>query len=337
MSGLLVFAIVPADRIEPGLLAPAEGLPPGLETVVAAGFAAIVGTAPEGGLKGRDRGSLLPWLLASQKVIERLMARGPVLPAALGSVLEDESRVRHMLVCGQAALAAAFETLNGCWQTDLSVRWDLSRTVAHLMTELPPGLRAAAETGDETARRSLGAALAGLVAGERRRIQSRIGAVLGAVARDLIVSDPVEPEGVVGVALLVDAPASAQVDAALDRLDGEFEGRLTFRLVGPLAPYSFATVQIHLGPAAGLAGAHAELGLEAGAPLEAVKAAYHRLIVGLHPDLVPHGSPGDDADDAASGKGGRAARFAAVTAAYRTLQAEHAPVSLRRQDGLSPG
>ena len=334
MSGLLVFAIVPADGIESGILAPREELPPNLRAVAAGGFAAVVGAAPDGGLKGRDRGVLLPRLLASQKVIERLMARGPVLPVTLGTVLEDEARVRHMLAAGASMLEAAFETLGDCWQMDLSVRWDLGQVVARLVGEVPVEVRAAAGTGDETARRTLGEALAGLAAGERRRVQGRLAAALRGVARDLIVSEPVEPESVVDIALLVERRALAEVEGMLDRLDAEFEGRLRFRLVGPLAPHSFATVQVHLAPEAALAGACAELGVERGAGLPDVKGAYHRALVRLHPDLAPHGDQGGPEDEP-GGKEGRASRLMTATAAYRALQAEHAPISLRRQDGIS--
>ncbi|BBK41307.1 hypothetical protein STVA_13270 [Allostella vacuolata] len=334
MSGLLVFAIVPADGIEPGILAPREELPANLRAVAADGFAAVVGAAPEGGLKGRDRSVLLPRLLASQKVIERLMARGPVLPVTLGTVLEDEARVRHMLAAGAPMLEAAFGTLGDCWQMDLSVRWDLNQVVARLMGEVPGDVRAAAGSGDEAARRALGEALAGLAAGERRRVQSRLAAALRDVARDLIVSEPVEPESVVDIAILVERPALAEVEAALDRLDAEFEGRLKFRLVGPLAPHSFATVQVHLAPEAALAGACAELGVERGAGLQDVKVAYHRALVRFHPDLAPHGDDGGPEDEHDGGEG-RASRLLTVTAAYRALQAEHAPISLRRQDGIA--
>jgi hypothetical protein len=336
VSGLVVLAVAPADGVEPGMFVQGEGLPPGLQAVSAAGLAAVAATAPEGGLKGRDRRTLLPWLQSSQRVIERLMARGPVLPVALGTVLEDPARIRHMLASGGRVLEAALEALGRGWQMDLSVRWDLSETVARLVADVPAGMIGAAATGDETARCAADAALAGLVADERRRVRTLVRAALRRVARDIIVSEPVEPEGVVGVAMLVDHMVLRDVETAIDRLDGDFEGRLTFRLVGPLAPYSFATVQVHLAPEAALAGACASLGVERHAALEKLKAAYHRAVVDLHPDLVPQRSHAT-ADDSSEDGGCRGARLEQVTAAYRALRAEYAPVTVGRQDEVFPG
>jgi Gas vesicle synthesis protein GvpL/GvpF len=336
VTGLLVLAVAPADRIEPDLFLQGKGLPPGLQAVSAAGLAAVAAEAPEGGLKGRDRSTLLPWLQSSQKVIERLMARGPVLPVALGTVLEDPGRIRHMLASGGRVLEAALEALGRCWQMDLSVRWDLGETVARLMADVPAGMIDAAATGNETARCALDAALAALVAGERRRVQTLVGTALRSVARDIIISEPVEPDGVVGIAMLVDHLVLRHVETAIDRLDHDFEGRLTYRLIGPLAPYSFATVQVHLAPEAALAGACASLGVERHAAPEKVKAAYRRAVVGLHPDLVPHGSHAAVENGSEDG-GSRAARLEAVNAAYRALWAEYAPVTVGRQDEVVMG
>lgn len=329
MSGLLVIAVTPTDRVAPGSLAQEAGLPPDLQAVSAGGLAALVAAAPEGGLKGRDRSALLPWLLSSQKLIERLMARGPVLPVALGTELEDEARVRHMLTAGGRVLAGAFDALGGAWQMDLSVRWDLAMTATRLMTENPPMPR-----GDANERRGLGEALAVRMAAERRRIQAAVGTALRGVARDIIITEPTDPESVVGVAMLVDEAGLADIEATLDRLDGDFDGHLTFRLVGPLAPYSFATVRVDLAPQAALGGACAVLGVARQASLPELKAAYHRAVVRLHPDLVAHAHPGDTlgaTDDSA-----RTALIEDVATAYRMLRAEHIPVTVARQDDTAP-
>lgn len=331
MSGLLVFAIAPADRIAPEAFNQAAGLPPGLSAVSAGRLSAIVAPAPEGGLKGRDRSTLLPWLLASQKLIESLMSRGPVLPVALGTVLEDEPRVRHMLTSGAAILEDALEAVGSAWQMDLSVRWDLGVTAARLMSDLTP-----MPGGDASERRALGETLADRMSVERRRIQAAVSAALRDVARDLIVTEPTDPESVVAAAILLDRHVVADFEAVVERLDEDFAGHLTFRLVGPLAPYSFGTVHVHLAFEADLAEAGAILGVGRQASPAELKAAYHRAVVRLHPDLVPHGMPADSAhgmDDGAT----RTARLAEVAAAYRILRAEHVPVTLARQDDGAAG
>lgn len=334
MSGLLVFAVVPADRHTPGLLAAAEGLPPGLRVVVAGPLAAVVGDAPEGGLKGRERNALLPWLLASQKVMERLLARGPVLPVALGTVADDEERVRHMLDAGAPVLDEGFRTIGDSIEMSLSVAWPLDTVVARLLPGVSAELVSAAASGGEIERQALGTLLAGLVAAERRRVRARLVERLAEIVRDLTVSEPTERGGVVDLALLVDRAAEPALGAVLDALDAEFDGTLAFRLVGPLPPYSFATVQVHLATSAELAAARQVLGVAPGAAPEAVKAAYRRLARETHPDLVPTGTEDGDHRMADVGPAGDAARFLELSDAFRVLEGETSPVSLRRPDTL---
>ncbi|MDQ0507107.1 GvpL/GvpF family gas vesicle protein [Xanthobacter agilis] len=318
MTELLVFAVVPAGSIDCAALADTDGLPPGLRAITVGALAAVVGAAPEGGLKGRERGALLPWLLASQRVMERLLARAPVLPVALGTVLEDEERVHHMLNHGAGVLQAAFDTLGGRFEMDLSVRWTPEAAQARRLAGGAPPSRAAAE-GDAALRDDP-------LTAERQEVRRRVVERLRTAARDLVVTEPTEAEGIVSLALLVDRGADGVVVEALEALDAEFGGELMFRLVGPMPPYSFASVQVHLTAAAAVRDARAELGVAPDAGPEAVKTAYRRALRRVHPDLVHQeataieAAEGDDADG-----------FLALSAAYRILQAEEMPVSLRRQ------
>ena len=331
MTDLLVFAVVPADRFDPAILAEGDGLPPGLRAIAAGPLAAVVGAAPEGGLKGRERSALLPWLLASQKVMERLLANAPVLPVALGTVVEDEGRVRHMLDAGAAILGEGFQAVGDGIEMNLSVLWHLDTVVARLLPGVAPELRQAAAGGDAIERQALGVVLAGLVSAERRRARARVIEALQAVTRDFAIGEPIEPGGVVNLALLVDRAAEETLGAALEALDAEFGGALTFRLVGPLPPYSFASVQVHLAPAAAVCGARTALGVEPDASPETVKAAYRRAARETHPDLVPMGGEDEDAPEATADE---TSRFVVLSDAYRVLEGEHAPVSLRRLDSV---
>ncbi|WP_371345985.1 GvpL/GvpF family gas vesicle protein [Ancylobacter sp. IITR112] len=334
MNGLLVFAVVPAHRLDPALLDEGEGLPPGLRAIAAGALAAVVGAAPEGGLKGRERSALLPWLLASQKVMERLLARAPVLPVALGTVIEDESRVRHLLEAGGAVLAGGLQEVGDSIEMSLSVTWQLDTVVARLLPGVSAELVRAAAEGGESERKALGALLAGLVAAERSRLRSRVIDRLRRATRDITVREPADPAGVVEMALLVDRAAEAELGAALESLDADGAGALTFRLVGPLPPYSFASVQVDLAPRARVAEARTMLGVPAGADAATVRAAYRRAARETHPDLVPMGGAGRDDAEPGGGSDTEATRFIALSEALRVLESEGAPVSLRRQETL---
>jgi len=69
---------------------------------------------------------------------------------------------------------------------------------------------------------------------------------LGKAALDLVVNPPMDDSMVTNAALLVDKAEQEALDQQLELLDEEFEGQLTFRRVGPLPPYSFATVEVEV-------------------------------------------------------------------------------------------
>lgn len=329
MTGILVFAVAPAGALDATHLQ-APGLPTGLALIGNGALAAVVSEAPDRRLGGQDRNALLPWLLSRQKVLEHLLARGPVLPVALGTVVETEERVRHLLDAGAPALSSAFRAIGDRLEMNLSIRWPLDAIVAELLAALPAELRAAAasECTDAQARRDLGAALATGVEHEKLRVRRCVSERLRAIAPDMILSEPPEPHGVLNLALLLDPAAEDELDRALDALDSAFENRLTFRLVGPLPPYSFASVQVNLASAETVAEARATLGIRLGEGRNALKSAYRSALRSAHPDLVAMGNEKGESDPA------EAARVMALTAAYRVLEAEHVPVSVLRQDSL---
>jgi hypothetical protein len=92
---------------------------------------------------------------------------------------------------------------------------------------------------------------------------------------------------VANVALLVDEAGRGSLDQRLKSLDEEFEGRLLFRCVGPLPPYSFATVEVQAPSFEAIDEARRCLGLEETVPPGEIRQAYRWLASQLHPDHNP--------------------------------------------------
>jgi DnaJ-domain-containing protein 1 len=84
------------------------------------------------------------------------------------------------------------------------------------------------------------------------------------------------------------------LELRLETLDGEFRGRLHFRCVGPLPPYSFAGVEVEMLSFEAIDEARKQLGLGEAATLDEIKGAYRRLASESHPDHNPNNSDAGD-------------------------------------------
>jgi len=100
---------------------------------------------------------------------------------------------------------------------------------------------------------------------------------------------------ILNLALLVDEPGRARLDALLPELDAELEGRLDFRCVGPLPPYTFATLEVEAPRFADTERARDLLGLPVEVTAAQVKAAFRSLASRLHPDVNPDAAHGEEA------------------------------------------
>jgi hypothetical protein len=111
---------------------------------------------------------------------------------------------------------------------------------------------------------------------------------------------------VTNVALLLDATRQNDLDERLETLDALFNGRLQIRCVGPLPPYSFATLEIQTLPFEAVDAARQLLGLAEDVNTAEIKRAYRQLAAQAHPDLNPSAAHA-------------AEHMEALTAAYQLL------------------
>ena len=116
---------------------------------------------------------------------------------------------------------------------------------------------------------------------------------------------------ILNTALLLERAREGEVGKTLERLNGRYGDSIDFRCVGPLPPYSFATVEIKTFEFETIDRARWLLGLLEDAGLAEIRDAYRRLVKQCHPDhtFQQAGEAGRDA----------AGSFEAVTEAYRLL------------------
>lgn len=291
-------------------------------------LAAVVSPSPLTDYRGLQRNEAAHYLVAHQRIVEALMQDGSILPVKFGTVLPDEDSVRHFLAQGESLFQTILERFAQQVQLEVIVLWNL-REVFQEIGQMEPiaqfKARLAARPPEETQgeRIAIGQLVKALLDKRRDALRDCLLPPLREVALDLIVNPLMDDSMVANVALLLDEAGQKALEQRLEGLDQTFEGRLTLRCVGPLPPYSFATVEVRKPSFEIVDQARCYLGLAETVNPAEIKAAYYRLAGRLHPDTNREDPEAET-------------RMAELTQAYKLLAAYAESQALKVKNGRPP-
>jgi hypothetical protein len=265
------------------------------------GLVAVVSPVTQSNYSYMSRKEAAHFLMAHQRVTEALIAHGQavdcdeyfsILPVKFGTVLPDEARVHYLLTRGSVTFRAALERVRGLSQMELLVLWDLQSVFQEIRHE-----QSILDLVDRTIGQPLEATVTDRImigqmvksSLEKRRIetQSQIVNELRGVAQDSVINPLMDDSMVLNLALLLNDGGREILYARLDKLDDLFGDTLTFRCVGPLPPYSFATVEVQVPTFDAIDEARHCLELGEIATFGEVKRRYRCLAGKAHPDHCP--------------------------------------------------
>lgn len=312
MSSVYIYGIIPAEN---AVIFDAVGMDEDNEaySIVRHDLAAVVSASPLDDYRGMERAAVVRYLVIHQQVIEAVMEEYSILPFKFGTVLPDETWVQRLLQKGDALFHETLEKVTGRVQMEVVVMWDLTAVFQEIgqeesVVQLKAQLAGRPPEETMTERVTMGQLVHGLLERRRSALEHRLLPLLKEVAFDSVVNPPMNDSMVINLALLVDEAGRQALDQRLEQLDKEFEGHLTFRRVGPLPPYSFATVQVRIPSFQEVDQARRLLELAEVVDPDNIKQAYRRMASQLHPD---HNLDDPAAED----------RMAKLTKAYLLLRA----------------
>lgn len=280
-------------------------------------IAAAVGRTPLADYRALDKETLLRCLVAHQRVLEHLLARATVIPVKFGTLAAGDGEVERILQVGYADLKRALAESRGKTEFEVVGTWQVAQVLSEISVEPEiRQLKAQVEALPAEARRQgqieAGKAVKQRLDQRKREVQEALRAELSAGLAGcgcrLRLNETMDDGMVLNLAVLVPLAQQQGFEAALGALDESYAGRLSFRCIGPLPPYSFATVEIRRADSDDVTRARATLGLGEEASLGQVQQAYHGLAAACHPDRCP-GDPG------------AVERFRDITAAWQTITA----------------
>ena len=286
-------------------------------------LAAVIGPPPDEDFDSSNKEKLVKRLLAHQETLETIMKTQFILPCKFGTILKDQNEAHEILSQSRALLEQWFHKIKNCCEMGVIATWDAKHILQEIalkdpeigllkkeLERLPPS--------DQTAVRiAVGVRLSNRLKEEAKRYETEISAKLEDAGERVVTHALMNDEMVFNASFLLAREEEEKFLKLLEALDLDFKGELNFKCVGPLPPYSFATVTIQRFETEKINWAKEMLKLKDLATLDQVKKAYQKRARQCHPDT--HSGFGEE-------------EFATLHQAYELLKSYHAgglkPVSV---------
>jgi hypothetical protein len=200
------------------------------------GLSSVVSDYAGGDFNSMSKEELACCLLTHQVVVEQLIRKHPVLPVKFGTVLATANEVGELLAQGHAQFFLTLLWIQDKVELEVVANPAGGRVIEEESAALEPPSDEEPPPLEDTR-----------ASGRPRRqgyLEKMIG-FLQPVSVDVQPHPPAQNGGVTSVAFLV---ARASLDAFYERikqLNALFYNQIEFQTVGPLPPYSFATVEVN--------------------------------------------------------------------------------------------
>ncbi len=254
-------------------------------------LAAVVSPSPLLSFDGLTRETLLHYLFAHQSVVEKVMGEGyTVVPFKFGTVARDGGEARRILREGYPHLKGTLLACRGKTELDVVAVWNDLQVILQEIGEQEEIRRfkeaLASRPPQETleGRIQIGRLVKAALDEQRDRLAVEFLETLKGLAANVRCHDLLDESMIMNVAFLMDKGQEQEFERALNQLGDRYDGRVNFRCIGPLPPYSFSTVEVKRIPVEAVERARRLLGVPSGATFASIKKAYRQAVQRYHPD-----------------------------------------------------
>jgi Gas vesicle synthesis protein GvpL/GvpF len=242
--GCYVYGIVPHD-VEPVPGAEGVGDPPARVQVVRhGGVAALVSEIDLAHPLGQPED-----LRAHQELLDGTAAVAAVLPFRFGAVMADAQAVaEELLAPHEQQFATALAALEGRAEYVIKGRYAEQAVLREVLADNPRAARLREQirrienqTATRNLRIQLGALISQAIAAKRTADTQALRDVLAGHVVATSVREPTHEMDAAHLAVLAETARQGELENAISQLTRHWQDRITLRLLGPMAPYDFAT------------------------------------------------------------------------------------------------
>jgi len=270
-------------------------------------IAAVISDSPIIDYKSLTKDVVARYLLAHQSAIEQVMKYHTIIPFKFGTTAESDEELKAIMAQGYPKFTDALKKMQDRIELDVMALWNKDEIFKDIAKELEVTKfkDTIKQNPSDQDRVKLGRIVAALLENRRLECAQEILCRLGRFAEDVSIHDVLDGGMIANASLLLYKDREKGLDCEMGELDRKYEGRVNFRCVGPLPPYSFNVTEVKKIGFDTVENARSELKLPQEATQNEVKRSYRRLAREYHPDKNP--SP-----DASS-------KFQAIQEAYYVL------------------
>ena len=187
-------------------------------------------------------------LLTHQVVVEHVIKKHTVLPVKFGTVLTTSDEVCNLLSQGHSQFVDALAWIQDKVEIEVVATWDTKQILQEISTEpeIVLACKAITDRGQPITQEQIGLGRMVKASMDKHRSNYREQMInfLASVAIDVQPNPLVSDEMVMNVAFLVYKSRQEEFDGRVKQLNDLFHNQINFRIIGPLPPYTFATVEV---------------------------------------------------------------------------------------------
>lgn len=253
---------------------------------------AIVSDTPVINFDRLNKTALTKHLTVHQQVNEEIMKDYDVVPMAFGIIAPSDDEVKRILAKAYLQFKTALNKIKDKIEFAIQAWWDEKKLLEELANNNPEIRQLKQEV---SLRGGVFALPAKLKLG--KFIQQQLEAYKKNCIKDIqrffkgFVDDStqvadrlIDDEMIINFSCLIKRVDEPEFDKRINQLGSKYEGKLRFKYIGPMPPYSFININLSLGNFELVNGARELLELGEEATFEQIKKAYRTFAHQYHPD-----------------------------------------------------
>jgi hypothetical protein len=182
---------------------------------------------------------------------EVLLKEYNLLPMGFGMIATDEGEVRRLLEDNYDGLLGELNRLAGKIEVELKVFWEQQAVINELqgqnaeLSRLKTKINTASSPVEvQNLLSAAGKLVESIVRDWKTRYVELVYDILQKLSFEAKVNNPVGIKNLLNASFLIDKSRDSEFKEQVYKLDTKFQGKMNFKYVGPLPPYSFVNLKM---------------------------------------------------------------------------------------------